>query len=154
MAQAGTNSGAETNSAERNRPWRHFPHVQLVLGLGLAIGLILAVNFSSRIQLDRDLGLIQAQITAEIAALIVEGETLEEKLDDVKRDAYVEQWARDEGKMIRQGEILVMPQGIDGESSQQQSTVKLFEFQTTSPEPENWELWWALFFDNPPPSLD
>jgi hypothetical protein len=27
------------------------------------------------------------------------------------------------------------------------------EINTTLPEPANWQLWWALFFDAPPPEI-
>lgn len=125
-----------------------------MLAAVLSIGLILVLNFSSRIQLDRDLGRIHAQFTAEIEALLDEQQSLISELEYVKGDAYVEYWARDEGKMIRDGEILILPQGLGPLEEAPRSTVRLVEFETSAPAPANWELWWALFFDAPSPRLN
>ena len=116
--------------------------------------MVLTLNFSGRIKLDRDLGRIHARFAAEIESLLKEQQDLIEELSYVKSDAYVEYWARDEGKMIREGEVLIMPKSSGVQSSTRQSTVPLVEFQTTAPEPENWQLWWALFFDGEPPRFN
>ena len=85
--------------------------------------------------------------------LLEEQQDLIEELSYVKSDAYVEYWARDEGKMIRDGEVLIMPKSSGLPKASARSTVPLVEFQTTAPEPANWELWWALFFRWPPPKF-
>ncbi len=151
MAEAGSPGLGEGGRAARRR---HVTSVQLVLAFGLAIGLVLILNFSSRIQLDRDLGRIHLQFSAEIKSLLADQQALNQELVYVKSDAYVEYWARDEGKMIREGEVLILPQSVGVAPTIPASTVDLFEFETTIPEPQNWELWWALFFDEPPPRLD
>ena len=122
-----------------------------MLAVALAFGLVLMLNFSGRIKLDRDLGRIHARFAAEIESLLDEQQDLIEELSYVKSDAYVEYWARDEGKMIREGEILILPKSSGVQASTRQPTVSLVDFQTTAPEPENWQLWWALFFDSEPP---
>ena len=132
---------------------RRFSTVQLLLAIIVAIGLLLALNFSSRIQLDRELQVIHAGVVAEIATLIEDQQQLIHELTYVKSDAYVEFWARDEGKMIRDGEILILPQSGGIVETAPDPNFQLVEFVTTAPEPENWELWWALFFDSPPPQL-
>jgi cell division protein FtsB len=154
MAEAGLNAAAEASAADRRDKGRRLTSIQVMLALALAFGLILTLNFSSRITLDRDLGRIHARFSAEIEALLAEQQKLIEELSYVKSDAYVEYWARDEGKMIREGEVLIMPKsGAEG-ASMRQLTIPLVEFETTAPEPENWELWWALFFDGPPPRFN
>jgi len=72
------------------------------------------------------------------------------ELNYVKSDAYVETWARDEGKMILEGEVLVLPQPMNNTVEAVATPVSFAAFETTPPEPENWELWWALFFDTAP----
>ena len=134
--------------------WQRLTSVQVVLAVTLALGLVLILNFSGRIKLDRDLGRIHAQFEGEIQALHDEQTRLFETLDYVKSDAYVETWARDDGKMIREGEVLIVPKSIAGSGSAAVSTTSLVAFETTAPEPENWQLWWALFFDAPPPVID
>ncbi len=133
---------------------RRFSSAQLLIAVILTLGLFLTLNFSSRVQLDRELQGIHAEVLAEIADLQIEQQSLVEELKYVKSDAYVEYWARDDGKMIREGEILIIPQGIGTEDAAPSAVVELVEFVTTEPEPENWELWWALFFDGDPPQLN
>lgn len=151
MAEAGLTSGGD--AGDRRLDSRRLTSVQVLLAVALAFGLALTLNFSGRIKLDRDLGRIHARFTAEIEALLDEQQALIEELSYVKSDAYVEYWARDEGKMIREGEVLVMPKSAVAQMEAAPAGVRLVEFQTTAPERQNWELWWALFFDAPPPRL-
>lgn len=140
-------------SADGSDGGRRFSTVQLLIAIIVAVGLLLALNLSSRIQLDRELQVIHSGVVAEIAQLMEQQQDLISKLNHVKSDAYVEFWARDEGKMLRDGEILILPQSGRITDSAPNSNVQLVEFVTTAPEPRNWELWWALFFDSPPPQL-
>ncbi|MXX83170.1 MAG: hypothetical protein F4Y70_06830 [Chloroflexi bacterium] len=145
-----------TNAEPPEQPapgWKRLTSVQVMLAVVLALGLVLILNFSGRINLDRDLGRIHAQFKAEIADLQAEQERLLAQLDYVKSDAYVDTWARDDGKMIREGEVLIIPKGIASESSAGSASTSLVAFETTAPKPENWQLWWALFFDSPAPGL-
>ena len=146
MAEAGLQARAPARGGGKR-----LTGIQVMLAVALSFGLILTLNFSSRITLDRDLGRIHARFSAEIESLLAEQQDLIEQLSYVKSDAYVAYWARDEGKMIREGEVLIMPKRSGAPQSAGQSSIRLVEFQTTAPEPENWELWWALFFDDPPP---
>ena len=124
--------------------------VQLMLAVVLTLGLVLLLNFSGRIKLDRDLSRIHADVVREIDKLLAEQQASLAQLEYVKSDAYVEFWARDEGKMVRDGEVLILPKRLGGDALPAQPR-PLFAFETTAPEPENWQLWWALFFDAPPP---
>ena len=128
--------------------------VQVMLAVALTLGLVLALNFSSRIKLDRDLSRIHDEFAREIDNLLAEQQALLAQLEYVKSDAYVEFWARDEGKMLRDGEVLILPQRLGSASATPLAPRRLVAFETTAPEPENWELWWALFFDGPPPLQD
>ncbi len=154
MAEASISSVTDSGAARRDGMGGRLTSIQLMLAVALTIGLILALNFSSRIKLDRDLGRIHDEFLREIEALLGDQQALTAELNYVKSDAYVEFWARDEGKMIRDGEILIFPQGVGIQDVAPVSTRRLVDFETTLPEPENWELWWALFFDRPPPALD
>ncbi len=152
MAEASLRNVAETGG--RRGPDRRLTSIQLIFAVALTIGLILALNLSGRIKLDRDLGRIHAQFTTEIETLRREQQALIAQLSYVKSDAYVEFWARDEGKMIRQGEVLIMPRTTRSAAAEQSAPTPLVDFETTAPEPKNWELWWALFFDAPPPGQE
>ena len=67
---------------------------------------MLALNFSSRIQADRDLQRIHEQVVQEIEFLEGQQGELVQELGYVKSDAYVETWARDAGKMVKEGEVV------------------------------------------------
>ena len=151
MIDTTVNSGAEGKASARNHFLGRLSSIQLMLAVALTIGLVLALNFSSRISLDRDLALIHAEFSREIETLLARQEQLIAELEHVKSDAYVEYWARDEGKMIREGEFLILPQTVGAANYETPPPRRLVEFQTTLPKPKNWELWWALFFDEPPP---
>lgn len=128
--------------------------VQITFAMIIAFGLILAINFSTRIAAGQPLMETYIQMQTEVAALQQEQATLIAARDYSQSDTYVEQWARGEGKMIREGEVLVVPvPAIPGDAlAATPQPSQSVQVQTTSPALENWMLWWALFFDEPPPS--
>ncbi len=144
------NSETAGGSARASMAVSSLTSVQLMLAVVLTLGLVLLLNFSSRIKLDRDLSRIHDDFARQIDALLAEQQALLAQLEYVKSDAYVEFWARDEGKMVRDGEVLILPQRL-GADAEPAAPRPMFAFETTAPEPENWELWWALFFEGPPP---
>lgn len=129
--------------------------MQLMIAAILAIGLLLAINFSSRIAAGQPLQQLYGQVQAEIDQLRREQAELIAERDFVRSDAYVEQWARDEGKMVRSGEVLVVPVPSANTLRSQGQTVaqQSVPVQTTPRDPEPWQVWWALFFDSPVPDF-
>lgn len=126
--------------------------VQIMFAAILAIGMVLGINFSSRIASSQPLRTYYAGMETEIAGLQQEQQRLIEERDFAQSEAYVEQWARGEGKMVRPGEVLVIPRAIAPAVQPTATPAPLLaELETTAPEPEPWELWWALLFDSPPP---
>ena len=154
MAETRANTSSTTSdSSNKSRRDRGLSSVQVMFAVILTVGLMLALNFSSRIQADRDLQRIHEQVVQEIDFLENQQSDLIQELNYVKSDSYVETWARDEGKMVKEGEVLVLPQSIEGSQELPAQTIVMAEFETKPPEPENWELWWALFFDIPAPEF-
>lgn len=156
MAETTSNTASTTteDSANNSRTRdRGLSSVQVMFAVILTVGLMLALNFSSRIQADRDLQRIHEQVVQEIEFLEGQQGTLIQELGYVKSDAYVETWARDEGKMVKEGEVLVLPQAAESTIDLTPKPVLMADFETTPPEPENWQLWWSLFFDSPPPKF-
>jgi len=127
--------------------------IQIMFAAILAIALILAINFSSRIAATQPLQQTYDEVNAEIERLSEEQADLINERDYVRSDAYVEAWARDEGKMVRPGEVLVIPvpSAVDVETSP--VDVPLIEVETSPPQSDPWVVWWALFFDTTPPDL-
>ena len=132
--------------------------VQVMFAAILAIGMVLGISLSSRVASSQSLREFYDGVETEIAQFRFEQARLIDERNFAQSDAFVEQWARGEGKMVRPGEILVVPEvvGGGGAATTDNSQPNVFAFadvETTLPEPEPWELWWSLFFDSPPPSF-
>jgi cell division protein FtsB len=129
--------------------------LQVMFAAILAIGLLLAINFSSRITAGQPLLEARERAASEIERLKREQAQLLVERDYARSDAFVQQWARNDGKMVREGEILVVPVPA-GSAATQVETVNepRVPVETTPPRPETWQVWWALFFDVPPPDFE
>lgn len=143
-----------TLTDKKKRSGSQISGVQVMFAAILSIGLILAINFSTRISAGQPLQAAYNRVQTEISELQAEQADLTALRDYVRSDAYVEQWARDDGKMIRPGEVLVVPvpsgRSIQATPAPQ---ISLEDVRTTADEPEPWMLWWQLFFDNAPPEF-
>ncbi len=151
-------TNAEQNApqaARRPRRSRQLSSTQVMFAVILAVGLMLAIQFSTRISSERDLNRIRNTIQDEIELLRQEQTQLIDQLAYVESDAYVEDWARSEGRMVREGEVLVVVVAgeEDIQAPEEQPVIPQENLETTLPEPEEWQLWWSLFFDSPPPEL-
>jgi hypothetical protein len=143
----------EQQSNERGKRGASISGVQVMFAAILSIGLILAINFGARITASQPLQEAYHRARNEINALTEQQATLTALRDYVRSDAYVERWAREDGKMIREGEVLVIP--VPSGSSLEPTPapqVRIDEVQTAPDAPETWTVWWQLFFDSPPPS--
>lgn len=154
MTDAGSNLFIESNIIEKRGKERRLSTVQVLFAVILTVGLMLTLNFSGRIQADRELQRIHAQVLQEIEFLEQQQIELAAELDYVKSDAFVEIWARGDGKMVRENEVLVLAQRAQSNAAPPPTVISPVELRTKPPEPENWELWWALFFDSPPLNLN
>jgi cell division protein FtsB len=138
--------------AERKRS-RQLSGVQIMFAAILAIGLFLAIGLSQRITAGQPLQDAYDRVEEEIDGLQQEQGELLATRDYVQSDAFVEQWARDEGKMIRPGEVLIIPVPAGGVVVPTPVAEVDVPIETTPPEPEPWMLWWRLFFDSPLPQF-
>ncbi|MGB7339543.1 MAG: hypothetical protein WBC91_11680 [Phototrophicaceae bacterium] len=154
-----TNANQNQPTRQRRKSRQQLSSTQVMFAVILAIALMLAVQFSSRINSERSLNQIRNTVQEEIVLLRTDQADLIEDLAFVQSDAYVEQWARAEGRMVRDNMVLVIP--IESsftvpEVAQDQTSILPDDAQveTTLPDPEPWELWWALFFDAPAPQFN
>ncbi|MCY3905667.1 MAG: hypothetical protein OXF63_00255 [Anaerolineaceae bacterium] len=145
------------------RPGAPVPRInglQVVFAVILTVALTLAINFSTRISAGRPLQEARRQVLAEIESLRADQANLIAERDHAHSDFYVQRWARDEGKMVRPGERLVIPVPTENTlyippvSASDGSAALRAEVQTLPRRTPNWQLWWTLFFDQPPPDLD
>lgn len=154
-ASSAKKSSGRNADPRKAKPLRPPSSLQIVFAAIIAIALILAINFSSRIASGQPLQQTFDQVSAELAALREQQLALTQERDYVRSDAYVERWARSEGKLIRPGEVLYVPVPAAGflGSSEQQDETGAIEVETAPREPDPWLIWWRLFFDMVPPEL-
>jgi cell division protein FtsB len=127
--------------------------LQIMFAAILAIGLILGLNFTSLVTSGQPLQELYNKVSDEIQQLKRDQADLIRERDYVRSDPYVEIWSRNEGKMVRPGEVLVVP--VPSGKTIQATPVPQPEIavETKPPQPEPWQVWWSLFFDAPAPKL-
>ena len=137
----------------RNRSPQRITGVQVVFLAILAIGMLLTINFSARITRGQAYDDLKANVEGTITVLREENIDLEQELIYVQSDAAVEEWAHRDAKMVRPGEILVIPvPGLILPTATPAPVVTSIE-DTNALEPDvpTVDLWWSLFFDTEPP---
>ncbi len=130
------------------RWWQRLPlsNLQILLILLLIVGGRLIIDFSQRIIDGQQKVAAQQVLEAKIADLQGEREQLEADKTYYSSPTYIETWAHGEGKMVRDGEKLVIPLYQGKPQPRNAVAVK----PSTEPLPK-WAIWWTLFFDSPPP---
>lgn len=139
-----------TQEAPKRTRAQQLSGVQITFAMIIAFGLILAINFSSRIAAGQPLAERYEAVRQEVEQLQREQATLIALRDQSESDAFVEAWARSEGKMVREGEILIVPVPVGARAMPTPVPLPTVPVQTVPPQPQNWRLWWSLFFDQPP----
>jgi cell division protein FtsB len=105
------------------------------------VGILILGDLNRRMgdarQLERD----AQSLHTEVATLEADQGQLETQVAGATSEAVVEAWARQEAKMIRPGERLVIP--LPGEGGAQTTPVPP---SSAPPLPSSWQVWWALLF--------
>lgn len=136
---------------QRSRRRQQVSGIQIVFASILAIGLLLTINFSARIRRGQQIEEVRSRIEATISVLSTEQQRLILERDFAASDAAVVQWAHREGKMVRDGEVLIIPvPGMQEATPTPQVTP--IPIATATPIP-TWQLWWNLFFDGEVPGF-
>ena len=132
------------------RPYRlPLSNAQIILIALIIVGGRLIIDFGQRIVEGQQKIAQQRQLEAEIDALVQEQQNLLSAKAYYGSPAFIETWAHDEGKMVREGEVLVVPLYEEDESLEASATDSVV---LRPPEPLlPWQVWWTLFFDAPPP---
>ncbi|RME42122.1 MAG: septum formation initiator family protein [Chloroflexi bacterium] len=113
------------------------------------VGIILAgyfiIGFGKVALVGHQLRGTKAHLEAQVAALEQEVAGLEATKEFVQTDAYIEQAAREEYKMSRPGDQVIVPLFEDEAAPPQQKVAE--PARPASPAPtEPWQAWWDLFF--------
>jgi cell division protein FtsB len=147
-----TDSVSSSQPSPPRRPIFRLTNWQIILTMLVIIGGRLVIDFSQRIvEGQQKLG-EQRALEAQIADLQAEQKSLEASRIYYNSQAYVEAWAHDQGKMVLDGEILVIP--VYQQDSPDTET-ELATVPSTSAAPTDrptWQVWWSLFFDIQPPT--
>ena len=118
----------------------------------MSIGLLLVINFSGRIARGQQMDNERQRLQATIDVLATQHIDLLKQRDYASSETYIEQWAHTEGKLVREGEVLVIPVPVGDELTTPTPPPPVFVSAPPSePETPNWHLWWNLFFDGEPP---
>jgi len=136
----------------RRRRAQRLSPMQIILAAVLSVGLLLVINFSGRIARRQQMAAERQRLQATIGVLETQHVDLLKARDYAASDRSVEHWAHTEGKMVREGEVLVIP--IPAGLTTVTPTAPPPVFVTTPeppPEVPRWRLWWRLFFDSDPP---
>jgi len=140
-------------SRPRRKPRQQLSSMQIVFAAILSIGLLLVINLSGRIARGQQMDAERARLQATISVLEAQQIGLRKERDYAESDAKVEQWAHSDGKMVREGEVLVIP--IPGREPEIAPTATppaaLVRAAAEEDKEPSWHLWWQLFFEGDPP---
>jgi cell division protein FtsB len=105
----GLDEPEESESGERSERRRRFTATQLVIVFAITCALWLGLDFSRRVASAQRIEGQAQQLNQDLQRELARQATLEAQLAYSQSDAYVEDWARSEQKMVRPGERLVVP---------------------------------------------
>ncbi|HKZ54659.1 MAG TPA: septum formation initiator family protein [Anaerolineales bacterium] len=128
-------SSMDEDSSTKPR-WNRFA-ILLLLAFGALILGDLSQRMADAVRLENDRVLLRT----EVASLQEENRHLASEMDRAQGDLFVEEWARSEAKMVRPGEMLVVPVPADGDALATAPSPA-----PVGPSPKNWEIWVALLF--------
>jgi cell division protein FtsB len=115
-----------------------------IIGLaGLALLAFLVIVFNNRMAEQRQLVSQAEEIRAELNALRLTEANLDAQLAYATSDAAVEEWAYQEARWVREGDQPIVPIS----PSKRTPTAPSAE-QPEAVTHTNWQVWWALFFDD------
>jgi cell division protein FtsB len=120
-------------------------NARIWLLIAAVLGIIVLGDLNRRMtdarRLEQDAQLLQT----EVGWLEAENSRLETQIANATSEAFIEAWAHSEGKMVRNGERLIIPIPAEGFVP----TPTPFT-QTSEPVVNKWEVWWALIFGDRP----
>ena len=120
-----------------NKPWKIVGAV-----IGFAFLAYLVMDFNSRVAHYQQLKGEEEKIRGDVEVLEATKTYLENKIEEAESDQPVEEWAYEDGKMVRSGDVPVVLLGSE------EITPTPMPFVIETPEPENnWIVWFNLFFD-------
>jgi hypothetical protein len=137
-----------------------FSGTQFAAIVVLTIALFLVIDFGRRTTAGYYVSQTEQRLDAEIEALLEQQEALQERLEYVQTDEFVERWAREQAHMVRPGDrrliVVTPPASAPGEDPQPAEPLPSDSVTTPAAALEpvpNWHHWWRLFWDTEPGTL-
>jgi len=118
-----------------------FDKRRIIVVAGLVLLFFLMVDLNTRLNDLYRLTRERDSMRTEIANLTGTAVGLETQIAYATSDVAVEQWAREEGMLVRPGDQLIVPI-----APADATPVPVVAPQATLPTMKNWQVWWALFF--------
>jgi hypothetical protein len=123
------------------RTWLGWKYALVVIGL--VVLTLLVMDFNNRMAGLRRLSDKREDVVIEATDLMQTQVYLETQVAYSTSEAAVDDWAYEEGHMVREGENLVIPLEYPG------FTPKVTVIPTVTPEPEsNLQIWYSLFLES------
>jgi hypothetical protein len=126
--------------------WLSWKYALIVIGLGILS--MLVMDFNNRMADLRRLTKKSQEVAGDATQLHETEMALETQISFATSEAAVEQWAYQEGRQVREGEVILVPVGEPGSIPENTPVPN----QITLPR-SNWETWLSLFIDSPPAFL-
>jgi cell division protein FtsB len=115
---------------------------QILLIVSVVISLAVIVDFNRRLANAQRLVNDATQLAHEVGTLEAQRNILETERAYANSDQAVEDWARSQGKLVEQGEVLVVPLSPGGATPTPQAAPVAAPLEVP-----NYNVWWSLFFD-------
>jgi hypothetical protein len=123
------------------RTWLGWKYALLVIGL--VVLSLLVMDFNNRMAELRRLSDKREDVAIEATELMYTQVYLETQIAYATSEAAVNEWAYEEGHLVREGENLVIPLEYPG------ITPEVTFIPTATPEPEsNFHIWFSLFLES------
>jgi cell division protein FtsB len=119
----------------------HLNEKHLLVAGALVVLVVLLMSFNERIsgllrlEADRD------QVNTSVGQLQQTQQSLQTQIAYATSDVAVEEWARQDRKMVREGDVAVIPLVAPGTTPPAPTAVAPVITQVSK-----WDVWWALFF--------
>jgi hypothetical protein len=114
-----------------------------IIIIGLVVLTFLVMDFNTRMTELRRLRDKHEVVAGQVTNMVVTQEYLETQIAYATSDLAVIEWAYQEGRMAREGDIPIIPL-----SPAEVTPVPISEVTPTVEVVSPWRIWWALFFDN------
>jgi cell division protein FtsB len=125
--------------SERLRKIR-FNDRRILLVLVVVVIVLLMMDFNNRMAELQRLTADRDRLTTRVLELTRTIQVLDTKIAYATSDVAVNQWAREQGKMVKTGDMPIVPMSPVDATPQPTPAV-----QATQQVVSNWDIWYALF---------